>query len=659
VIEMPEVDPAVEALVREERIVEAARVASERGDARTASALYERACSWGDAAREAMRAGDPARAIRLAVEARDEALAESAAGSLKSPEDAVAIAAELSQRGLDAWSAHVLERAGRAPDAARAWERAGHSDRAARIFETSGEPAQAVRVLESALRREPREHSLAVALGSLLARFGQDEAAVRALQRIPIDAPERRTALPPLAGALERLGLSRAARDAAAELARLGGPAPGDARRGEGRIGATSRVLLFGRYEALREVSSSAAARVIECLDVVRGDHVAVKLFAAWHGQGTGRDALARFGREVRALRAMDHPNVVPLLDFIEEGPAIVVAWMAGGTLESTLRSGPLAPARAIEIACALLSALADAHRVGILHRDVKPANVLFDGSGVARLSDFGAAHLADASTTATAGVFGTLGYMSPEQREGRPATPRSDIFAVGVLLAEMLTGERHSPTAAVARRLREFHSDLDERHDAVLRRMASPQPEGRSPDALEARAALLALAWPSHVGPSRENGRGGEPERPQPAAGRLTIGPDGRAIDCWTHRAIVQVPLSGPLHLARARAFALADHAGLQAVLRLDGKDERTLWLAMPEGRTMNRSLTADEATQLRQALAALHASGGAHGSVDARHVMVGGSDGPVLLLGDGPEGTASPEGDRVAMEQLVWSHR
>src|SRR6202040_1575115 len=98
--------------------------------------------------------------------------------------------------------------------------------------------------------------------------------------------------------------------------------------------------------------------------------------------------------------------------------------------------------------ACAVLSALGEAHRLGVLHRDVKPANVLFDDAGVARLGDFGVAHLGDLSTTATAGVIGTLAYMSPEQREGRPATAESDVYAVGAILFEMLAGGRANPAA-------------------------------------------------------------------------------------------------------------------------------------------------------------------------------------------------------------------
>ena len=655
-METAEGDPEVEALVREERIIDAARLASARGDARRACALYERACEWGCAALEAMRGGDHARALDLATLANDDALAERAARRVGSAAGAEGIAADLARRGQHAWAACVLEEAGRPLDAARAWERARHTARAVELFGRSGEPAQAARVLEAALRRDPHAYPLAVTLGVYLARFGKDKGAIRALQRVPVDVPERRAALPPLVEALERLGLGHAAEEARGELARLGGPlsaGPPPAREGPLR---TPRVLLFGRYEMLREVSSSPVARVIECVDVVRNQRVAVKAFAGWHLNGMGRDALARFEREARALQALDHPNVVPVLDFVREGPAIVVAWMAGGTLETLLAQGPLPPAHAVEIACTLLSALGDAHRLGILHRDLKPANVLFDAAGGARLSDFGAAHFGDASTTATAGVIGTLAYMSPEQREGRPASARSDVFGVGVLLREMLTGERPAPRATAQWLPSQVHQDLDGRHDEVVAWMTARDVERRPSDAPDALAALRALAWPSQLDLRRESKRADGAPKPQPSGSRLELRPDGQTFDTWLGRPIERIPLPGhasPICLARAHAFAEACHPALQMVLRVD-REEGALWLSVPGGHTLDRPLTVDEQVRLADALTALHAAGASHGAVDEAHVLIDGSDGAVLRFEGDPDARGTFDGDRVALERL-----
>jgi hypothetical protein len=640
-------DADVAQLVREERLLEAASMASQRGDARLASQLYERACDWGKASAEALADGDAPRALELAAEAGSDSLA-SRATELVPREAAEATAVRLGRRGHERYAAKLLEARGYLIEAARSWDRAGHPARASALLERSGDPAGAARVLEGAVRRDPTAWTAAVALGALLARFGKHEAAVRVLQRVPHDAPERREALEHLAPALERLGLGRAAADAAAELALRGGPLAGVAE-----VRAPSvHQRVFGRYDVVREAASSPSARVLECVDIVRGERVAVKVFAAWDTHGSGRDALARFEREVRTMRVLDHPNIVPLRDYVQEGPAIVLAWMSGGTLESMLAaSGPLVPARAAEIAEGMLAALGEAHRLGILHRDVKPSNVLFDEAGGARLSDFGVAHLGDLSTTATAGIFGTLSYMSPEQRQGRPATARSDVFSVGTILREMLTGARPLPTEPARMEPSEAHGELDARHDAAVARLTASDPAERPADAFEARRALLALPWPASLGaavtrPALER-TSGAPD----AAGRLQPALDGTSLDAWTGRFIERVPVSDRV-LPRARTFARADHPALQRVLRLD-HDEGALWLDAARGQPLSRSLTVAERRQLEEALEALHGAGGVHGRVDAAHVLVGVS-GVVLRFEPDQEATATLDRDRLALARL-----
>jgi eukaryotic-like serine/threonine-protein kinase len=639
------VDADVAELVRAERLLEAAALAVERGDARTASHLYERACDWARASSEALRAGEPARALQLAAQAGDVALAGPATTALAAdPVAAEATAARLVQRGQHRWAAPLLEAIGRKAEAAHAWERAGDTTRAAELMEAGGDPAAAARVLEAALRREPRSWGVAVALGALLARFGKHEAAVRALQRVPPDAPERRAALGPLVRALEHLGLQSAAADATMEL---GAPPPSEQPE---RPAPAQR--LFGRYDVAREVASSPGARVLECADIVRGDRVAVKVFAGWDARGAGRDALVRFEREVRTMRALDHPGIVPLREYVPDGPAIVMDWMAGGTLERMLATtGALAPARAVEIAVSVLLALGEAHRVGILHRDVKPANVLFDEAGGARLSDFGVAHLGDASTTATAGVFGTLAYMSPEQREGRPATARSDVFAVGTLLREMLTGERPVPGRAPRVRPSDAHDELHAGHDEAVEQLAAIDPAGRPPDAFVARSALLALAWPGNVQPGAARPRSERAASLRPLDARLQAAEGGVAMDTWTGRWVERIPHT-ERSSARARAFAAADHEALQLVLRVDPADA-TIWLEAARGRPLDRRLTAPERARLEAGLAALHAAGAVHGHVDADHVVVC-EPGVVLRFEVELEPTATIDRDRLALAGL-----
>ncbi len=367
-------------------------------------------------------------------------------------------------------------------------------------------------------------------------------------------------------------------------------------------------------------MASSARARVLEGVDRARGERVALKVFACGDAEGTGRAAFARLEADVRALRALDHPAIVPIRDFQRAGPTVVLAWMDGGTLEQRLAQGPVSPARAAEIACAVLGALGVAHRLGILHRDVKAANVLFDAAGAARLADFGTAHAADASATITAGELGALATLSPEQREGRGVTARSDLFAVGTLLGQMLRGA----------------TGLEARHDAAVARLTAVDPSSRPADAFQARDLLLSLPWPEpasamghHAGSAPLGPARGDPgpQGPPPVLvalarpDRLEARPDGSVVDAWTGREIECVALSGET-LERARLFARADHGALQTVLRVD-REGGCVWLAACAAR-VDRPLTVRERSRLEEALEALHVAGAPRGPLDPDRVAL-----------------------------------
>jgi serine/threonine-protein kinase len=629
--------------------IEAAEIAASRGEHAKASDLFEKACEFARASRSALDANDPARALQLAVIARDDELAGKALAAVKKTHASKlgALAAQLESRGDFAWAARAHEARGdHDPDAANDWERAGDPVRAATLYERGNDPVAASKALEAALRRDPKQHATRVALGNLLVKYGKYEPAVRALQGVPRDAPARRDALPPLARALGALGLSEAEGEATRELAALGGPtevspAPAPATDVQRRI--------YGRYEVVREVASTATSRVLECIDSVRGERVAVKIFSGWEVRGTGRDALARFEREVRVLGTLDHPNVVPLRDFIPDGPAMVLAWMSGGTLETMMQS-PLAPARSVEIAEAVLRALGEAHRLGVLHRDVKPANVLFDDAGVTRLSDFGVAHLSDLSVTATAAVIGTLAYMSPEQREGKPATVQSDIYGVGAILFEMLTGERLAIGEEPKTRPSGVHRDLDARHDAVVMKLLAPKPLDRPADAFAARRALSALVWPKDVEHAAIKPRATSTQSERPSAARLQHEDD--RTDAWTGRTIERVALT-PQSLGRAGAFARANVRSLQLVLRVD-RDDETIWLEEAPRKRLDRPLTERENQVLLEALDALHAHGVVHGRVDRDHVALGGPLDVMLLFDAASDASATADTDFTQLRRL-----
>jgi hypothetical protein len=216
-------------------------------------------------------------------------------------------------------------------------------------------------------------------------------------------------------------------------------------------------------------------------------------------------DVVARFEREVRLMRALDHPGIVRVLD---QGSADGVPWFAmelveGRDLKARLRDGPLTPAEVGALFSTILDALAHAHGRGVVHRDIKPGNVLLTG-GAAKLADFGVA-LPAADTagpaaavtrlTETAAVIGTLPYMSPEQRAGAAVDRRSDLFSVGVMLYEVATGRLPQGAFPPASQVNPKFSPA---FDRVVSRLLQPDPDARFPDAgAAARALAAALAPP------------------------------------------------------------------------------------------------------------------------------------------------------------------
>ena len=318
-----------------------------------ASRRLEVDCDFSGAAREALLAKDPRRAIRLAALASDDATARQAIEEIAARQQrlkALGIAVDLNTRGAHRYAAMLYVRLEAHADAAEAFALAGQALDAADNFERAGKPAEAAKTLEIALRRNPQDAAALLALGALLARHGRVEKAIKALQQIDVSAPERWTALPLLARAFEQTGLLDAAREAREEMERLG-----IAKDGPSRVSLTptkpaatkGAVVLYGRYEVVREIATSAHARLVEAIDRITSERVAVKIFAGLV-EGAGRDALQRFEREARAFERLRHPNVVPLRQYVPEGPAIVLMYMRGGALADKRRDAPMAPARAI-----------------------------------------------------------------------------------------------------------------------------------------------------------------------------------------------------------------------------------------------------------------------------------------------------------------------
>jgi serine/threonine protein kinase len=206
--------------------------------------------------------------------------------------------------------------------------------------------------------------------------------------------------------------------------------------------------VIRGKYRIVREIARSNDI-VYEAVDNTLGRRIALKelnIASSLAGQAR-RERIERFNREARAAGKLSHPSIVSVTDFFEENGRyfIVMEYLEGQTLRDVMQvRGALPLQEAIGIACQMLDALAHAHQHKVIHRDIKPDNIFILPGGFAKLADFGIARLSEEPALTSDGqVFGTPSYMSPEQIEGRGIDHRSDLFSVGVLLYEMLTGRK------------------------------------------------------------------------------------------------------------------------------------------------------------------------------------------------------------------------
>ncbi len=180
-------------------------------------------------------------------------------------------------------------------------------------------------------------------------------------------------------------------------------------------------------------------------LDRLTGQRVAIKRLKAGSGAGQA-ELLARFAREAEILRRLDHPNIVKMLAVMEgaEQHSIVMEYVAGGSLRRELRQRPvLPPVEALLLTLEIADALSGAHRLRVIHRDIKPENVLIALDGSVKLADFGLARIGDRSFTAPGTVLGTVAYLSPEVLGGQEVDARTDLWSLGIVLFEMLSGVR------------------------------------------------------------------------------------------------------------------------------------------------------------------------------------------------------------------------
>lgn len=262
---------------------------------------------------------------------------------------------------------------------------------------------------------------------------------------------------------------------------------------------------IAGRYRLAARISVGGMGEIFRARDSVLGRTVAIKVLPRDLAQRPG--FVERFRREAQAAARLSHPNVVQVHDWGEWESTyyMVMEHVRGRNLRDILAArGPLAPRQACEVVAQVLDGLAAAHAQGLVHRDVKPANILVAQDGVVKVADFGIARAAEAGS-ATGGLFGTVAYVAPEQASGGPTDGRADLYSTGCVLYELLTGSL--PFEGDAARV--LHLHLTERvpppslerpeagvHlDRIVIRATEPDPAARYPTASEMRDDLSAIA--------------------------------------------------------------------------------------------------------------------------------------------------------------------
>lgn len=274
-----------------------------------------------------------------------------------------------------------------------------------------------------------------------------------------------------------------------------------------------TELTSLGRYQIRGVLGKGAMGLVYDGLDPTLDRRVAIKtILTGTMDEATARHYAMRFKREVRAVARLNHPNIVQVYDFGTEGDLayIVMEYIQGKELKDYFDKGERFELQKIfHLMSELLGALDFAHEAGVIHRDVKPANVMVDAQGRAKLTDFGVARITDAEAepgeaTRAGAVVGTPAYMSPEQIQGQPIDHRTDIFSAGVLLYQLLTGRKPFEGTQWALAKKIIQDDpvwpsalvqVPPALDRVVARALAKLPDQRYPNARSFAQALKSVA--------------------------------------------------------------------------------------------------------------------------------------------------------------------
>ncbi len=343
----------------------------------------------------------------------------------------------------------------------------------------------------------------------------------------------------------------------------------------------------FGRYTIIRPLGGGGMANVYLAHDPVLGRDVAIK---APHVDRLDADGLARFMIEAQAVARLEHPAITPLYEYGEQAgrPFLIMRYLPGGSLADQITRRPLSLNEAIPIIDRVAAALDYAHARAVIHRDVKPANILFDDAGAAYLTDFGIARMMGAGQpgarrlTQTGFVAGTAEYMSPEQALGKTELDgRSDVYSLGIVLFEMLTGDipykaestiqqamQHisAPIPSILQR----RPDLPPAMEAVIRRVLAKPPAERYPTAAALAADLRRVA------------AGQVPSRPSPAPSKAP------AVPVWIWAvALLLVGLALVAAMSMGGSNGNGDTAGVTVAVQSPSPPSNETAAPSPAGET------------------------------------------------------------------------
>ena len=269
-----------------------------------------------------------------------------------------------------------------------------------------------------------------------------------------------------------------------------------------------------GDYQVMELIGRGGMGKIFKVRNMLSDRFEAMKVLLTDTGETP--DLAERFLREIKVVASLEHPNIASLRTALrfEDQILMIMELVEGTTLDAKLREGKLGVRPSIDYMCQTLAALGYAHQRGVIHRDVKPANILITPSGLVKLTDFGiASKVGDARLTATGMALGSLYYMSPEQVSAAPVDARSDIYSVGLTLYEAVTGKRpfdgSSFYAIMKAQLEqkpippvELSPEIPTVLSRVIEKAIEKAPENRYQTADEFRAALLVLSFATAPSP-------------------------------------------------------------------------------------------------------------------------------------------------------------